>query len=231
MENNYHVVLLDMDGTFLNSRGAGTIPNEWAYNAFKKTLNRYGLTLSREEIDAFFLNPLRLEGEEGVRKFCKRFGLECEEFWARREQDVIDGKIEAIRRGDITLCKGSEGIIKYLNSKCYLAVVSDSQQACVDYALEHFHLKPYFTIWFGRRSDLSSLDRRKPTPFYINKVLKELHMHRDEAILVDDSPVGILAAHNAGIDSVLIGTEEKVRQYQSNPTFLIQTIGDLKRIL
>ncbi|RJS70744.1 HAD family hydrolase [Methanophagales archaeon] len=229
--NAYKVVILDMDGTFLNSRGHGEIPHVWAYEAFKKTVSNYGLNFTIEEIDKYFLAPLHSEGEEGVKRFCTRFGLDCEEFWSRREKDVIDAKIEAMRRGEIELCKGSEEIIKYLGKKSYLAVVSDSQQACVDYALDHFKLKPYFRIWYGRRSELESLAIRKPNPFYINKVLNELSTSKDEAILVDDSAVGVLAAKKAGIDSVFIYRGEKELGDNYKPTFLVRDIEELRRIL
>lgn len=232
METNYKVVLLDMDGTFLDSRGGGEIPNEWAYEAFKKTLRHYGITLTIEEINNLFLAPLHAKGEEGVIRFCDRFGFDCEEFWRRREKDVIEAKMIAIRGGVIKLCKGSEEIIRYLSKRFYLAVVSDSQQACVNYALEHFNLKPYFALWFGRRSELESLAKRKPNPFYINEVLRELNVRKEEAILVDDSPIGILAAKNAGIDSVLIRSEEiSERKYEYEPTFLVKNIGELRKVL
>ncbi|MCK4475329.1 MAG: HAD-IA family hydrolase [Methanophagales archaeon] len=231
MENEYKVVIFDMDGTFLNSRGDGEIPHVWAYEAFKKTLRHYGLSLSVEEIDKLFLVPLHSEGEEGVRRFCNRFGLDNEEFWSRREKEVIEAKIEAMRRGEIKLCKGSEGIIKYLSNRFYLAIVSDSQQKCVDYALEHFNLRPYFKIWYGRRSELRSLANRKPNPFYINRVLSELSTIRESAILVDDSPVGILAAKRAGIDSVFIYRGEKEVGDIYKPTFLVKDVEELGGIL
>ena len=231
MRNKYKVVIFDMDGTFLNSRGEGEIPNMWAYEAFRKTVNNYGLNLTIEEIDKYFLAPLHSDGAEGVRRFCNRFGLDCEEFWARRERDVIEAKIEAMQRGEIKLCKGSEAVIKYLSNKSYLAVVSDSQQACVDYALEYFGLKPYFKIWYGRRSELESLANRKPNPFYINRVLNELNTRREKAIVVDDSVVGVLAAKRAGIDSVFIYRGEKKVRDIYEPTFLVRNIEELGGIL
>lgn len=226
--NKHRVVILDMDGTFLDSRGAGAVAHEWAYDAFEKTLGYYGLTLSIEEIDRLFLTPLHTDGEEGVREFCNRFDLDCNEFWTRREKDVIEAKIETMRGGEITLCKDSVAVIKYLSGRYYLAVVSDSQQACVDFALQHFKLRPYFKIWYGRKSDLVALKNRKPNPYYVNKVLAELNMQREDAILVDDSPVGILAAKSAGIDSVLIMHEE---QSDCEPTFLVKHIGELREVL
>ncbi len=232
MGTSYKLVILDMDGTFLDSKGKGEIPTEWAYEAFKKTLRYYSITLSIKEINTLFLAPLRHEGAEGVQTFCERFGLDTEEFWARREKDVIDAKIEAIRSGVIKLCTGSEKIIPYLSGKFYLAVVSDSQQACVDFALDYFNLKPYFAIWYGRKSDLDSLAKRKPNPFYINEVLRALNMREEEALLADDSPIGIVAARNAGIDSVLIcNDEEKRAQCADEPTYSVKNIIELKKVL
>lgn len=179
-----------------------------------------------------FLAPLRREGADGVRQFCNRFGLDSEEFWARREKDVIEAKIEAMRSGVIKPCTGSGEIIQYLSERCYLAVMSDSQQACVDYALDYFNLKRYFTIWYGRKSDLESLGNRKPNPIYIDRIVRELDVPRKKAILADDSPIGILAARNAGIDSVLICQNERIKaQCESEPTFVIETIGELRKVL
>ncbi|MBA5942653.1 MAG: HAD hydrolase-like protein [Methanophagales archaeon] len=148
MVQKYQIVLLDMDNTFLDSRGKGEIPNEWAYGAFEKSLRYYGITLTIAEMNNLFIAPLYYEGVEGVIKFCNTFGLDSEEFWARRERDIIEAKIEAIRSGLIKLCNGSEETIKYLNiiKRFHLAVVSDSQQACVDYTLEYLKLKQYFAV-------------------------------------------------------------------------------------
>jgi phosphoglycolate phosphatase len=232
METTYQLVLLDMDGTFLDSRGKGRIPNEWAYNAFEKTLRQYSITLTIVEINTLFLAPLRREGADGVRQFCARFGLDSEEFWARREKDVIESKIAAMRNGVIKPCAGSDAIIRYLSKNCYLAVVSDSQQACVDYALDYFNLKHYFRIWYGRKSDLESLVKRKPNPFYINRILDALNVPRKKAILADDSPVGVLAAKNAGIDSVLICQNERIKaKCESEPTFIVESINELRKVL
>lgn len=186
-------------------------------------------------------------------KFCELFRLDCEEFWERRERDVIEAKIEAIRTGLIKLCKGAGEIIKYLNitKQFHLAVVSDSQQVCVDYTLEYFNLKQYFAVWYGRDSELKTLANRKPSPFYINKMLRELNIRRRDAILVDDSYIGILAAKNAGIDSVLIShcndldmevdENDKVKEKEKEklvnceselePTFLVNNISELRKIL
>ena len=233
MANQYKTVIFDMDETLLNSKGVRAIAHEWAYEAFRKTLRHYGLALSMTEIDILFLAPMHSDGEAGVRRFCNKFGLDTEDFWARREADVIEAKIEAMRTGEIKLCYGSEAIIKYLSGRFYLAVVSDSQQACVDYALAHFHLKSHFQIWYGRSSDLVGLANRKPSPYYINKVISELDMQQEDVILVDDSPAGILAANRAGIDSVLIGNAgaDKVIMYNSKPTFFLHNIGELKQVI
>ena len=87
---------------------------------------------------------------------------------------------------------------------------------------------------------MKSLSDRKPSPFYINKVLAELDIQRRAAILVDDSPVGVLASKRAGIDSILIsndGRSEKEPEsklepeLEPEPTYIVRSITELKRVL
>jgi beta-phosphoglucomutase-like phosphatase (HAD superfamily) len=62
--------------------------------------------------------------------------------------------------------------------------------------------------------------------------LRELNLCREDAILVDDSPVGILAAKNAGIDSVLIcNNDEKRVKCEYEPTFSVKDISELRMVL
>jgi len=84
MGTEYKVVIFDMDGTFLDSRGGGTVAHEWAYEAFRKTLSNYGLNLSIAEIDKYFLTPLYSDGAQGVKTFCDRFELDWAEVWESR---------------------------------------------------------------------------------------------------------------------------------------------------
>ncbi len=226
----YDAVLLDMDGTFLDSGGRGDIKYKWAYDAFKKTMRRYGIRLSTDEIRVLFWEPLlSLSGKKGVLSFCERFGLDPEKFWEHRERDVIEEKIKAIKRGEIKLYDRSEEAIKKLSESFSLAVVSDSQQECVDFAIEYFNLKDYFKVWYGRGSKLDDLEKRKPNPYYINKVLDEFGTRK--AILVDDSPLGVEAAKNAGIDSALLvrerGGRDPALQKQVRPTYLIRKLSEL----
>ncbi|HEX59792.1 MAG TPA: HAD family hydrolase [Methanomicrobia archaeon] len=223
----YDVVILDMDGTILDSRGSGDIEYKWAYNAFERTLARFGIRLTIDQINEYFLKPLILRGRQGVLEFCKRFGLDCELFWSFREQDVIEAKIEAMKRGEIKLVRDAKKVISYLSRKYELAVVSDSQQECVDFAMQYFRLTPFFRFWYGRGSRLEDLDFRKPNPYYINLVLHKLHTKN--AILVDDSQLGVLAAKRAGIASALIWKEPVKIKYE--PTHVIRDLAELETIL
>jgi len=184
--SKYRLVIFDMDDTLLNSRGRSAVAYEWAYRAFEKTLRRYGLSLSRREIDTLFLAPLHAKNEEGVRKFCRRFNLNVEDFWRNRERDVIEAKKEAMRSGEITLCEGAYDIVRDLSGDFLLAVVSDSQQEC-----------------------------------------NELKVPRENAILVDDSPLGILAAKRARMDAVLVSRT----RVECEPKFWVKDIRQLRDIL
>ncbi|MHC1579420.1 MAG: HAD family hydrolase [Candidatus Alkanophagales archaeon] len=225
----YDVVILDMDGTILDSRGGGAIEYKWAYDAFERTLARFGIRLTIDQINEYFLKPLILRGRRGVLEFCERFGLDCELFWSFRERDVIEAKIEAMKRGEIKLVRGARRVLSYLSRRYELAVVSDSQQECVDFAVRHFGLTPFLKFWYGRGSRLEDLDLRKPNPHYINLVLHKLHTRN--AILVDDSQLGVLAARRAGIASVLIWKEKEPVRIKYEPTYVIRDLTELENIL
>lgn len=224
----YDVVILDMDGTFLDSRGEGETEYEWAYRAFKRTMRRYNIDLTRKEMDELFMQPLFTKGKEGVIDFTKRFGLDYADFWHYREKDVIEAKINAMKSGEIVLYEGARDVIRYLSEKYDLAVLSDSQMPCVDYALDCFGIKCYFKIWYGRGSNLEDLENRKPNPYYLRKTLDKLDARN--AILVDDSSIGIDAAIRSGIDSVLLVRTEKTMD-KRGANHLIRDLSELVQIL
>ncbi|MHC1567448.1 MAG: HAD family hydrolase [Candidatus Syntropharchaeia archaeon] len=223
----YDTIIFDMDGTLINSRGKGEISYRWARDALKKTMKKFGVEW-RNGIDEIFLSLITKKGGKGLEEFCKMYKIkDIHSFWRERERDVIEAKISAIDSGEITLYDSVRRIVGYLSNKYALAIVSDSQQECVEHAVRHFDLVPYFRVWYGRGSELEDLKKLKPEPDYILRVLEELGSNR--AVLVDDSPYSILAAEKAGIDSILLlrGKKEILKE----PDYIIDDLMELKKIL
>ena len=94
-----------------------------------------------------------------------------------------------------------------------LAIISNTPDYIVDYQLKHFNLRRFFKIIIGLGEDQTIC---KPEPTGINLALdfflKNNKLHEEKsivemksnAIMIGDSKVDILAAHNAKIKSCLI---------------------------
>jgi HAD superfamily hydrolase (TIGR01509 family) len=81
-----------------------------------------------------------------------------------------------------------------------LAIASSSPHGWVDPHLERLKLKHYFDT-IRCRDDVAAV---KPDPALYNLVLEDLGVSPEDAIVFEDSPNGILAAHRAGIFCVAV---------------------------
>ncbi|MDI6807038.1 MAG: HAD hydrolase-like protein [Candidatus Aenigmarchaeota archaeon] len=241
IEMKYNAIIFDLDGTIIDPRGKGSVEYGWAYNALRKTLEPYGINLSNKEIDKKFLQLFHSRGKLAAEEFCSEFGIkDYQSFWKARERDAIEAKISAIDREEIPLYP-DVWVVKKLYRQYDLAIASDSQQACVDHVVRHFGLQPYFKLWYGRGSEPEDLEKLKPNPFLLNRILEELQLDdRKKAVLVDDSLInGSLVAERAGIDFILLCREAKNLNSTINnlpstikkPTHLILSLMELEEVL
>lgn len=107
-----------------------------------------------------------------------------------------------------------ELLLKYLHSHRYkIALASSSNEKTIDKALTTSHLKQYFQIITSGNSFKES----KPNPEIYLYSLKQLNSTKEETIIIEDSPSGIQAAVNAGIDVIALrDTKFQLDQSQAN---------------
>lgn len=100
----------------------------------------------------------------------------------------------------ITLMPRTITILKKLNKKYTLALITNRSKPTTQLLLRRHNLKKYFAVIIDRED----VTRHKPHPEGINKALKKLRLKPSDTIFVGDMPEDILAAHNAKLKSILI---------------------------
>ena len=98
------------------------------------------------------------------------------------------------------------GVLDYLHEAkrlgLKLAIASSSQHSWVDTHARRMGIFDYFDRVIC--ADDVGIGRTKPHPDLFLKALDELHVRKDEAIVFEDSPNGVRAAHAAGIFVVAV---------------------------
>jgi HAD superfamily hydrolase (TIGR01509 family) len=115
---------------------------------------------------------------------------------------IHDLKLE-IYNTKISEIKPRIAIVRLMNSLsgvCKLAILSNSTRDTVVEILRLHNLYSHFEIVVTRED----VTKPKPNPMGINLILKQTNARPDEAILIDDSLIGVEAGHNAGIEVLLV---------------------------
>ena len=150
-------------------------------------LNEYALALSPEELDILY--GLSWSGVFDWLARNRGFGKSMEEVWGtflRRKRDYLSANRLRVARG----------IDRMLALPVPQAIVSGSTRAEVDAILDNIGMK-------ADSVDLILTDedcvKGKPDPEGFLKALDALKASPDQALVFEDSPAGIEAAHRAGI--------------------------------
>jgi len=176
-------VVFDCDGTLVESELIHA-------KALQGALARWGVDLGVEQIrtqstgiaNADYLR--RLADERGV-----ALPLDAEM--------VIEEIASRLIVDEIRLTEGAEGIVRHLASNGVgLAVASNSSRRLVGEMLHAVGLAPAFAERIVTRDDVTS---PKPAPDVYCLAARLLRIRCEDAIAVEDSPVGITAARAAGM--------------------------------
>lgn len=187
------VVLFDMDGVILEGHGTDSIVHS---RALDDVLRERGMEIGDD------LRPA-LETYEYTEAFvsaCETLGVDPAEFYTARERRSAKRSVERLAAGTRTLCPDAEALDR-LSDHTTIGLVSNNYDPTVAFVVDHFRLDAFGFVR-GRDLGPDGFRRRKPDPHYLEEALNSLDT--SEGYYVGDRETDILAAKNAGLDSVFI---------------------------
>ncbi len=198
-------VIFDLDGTVVDSLGVWSdVDVRLARALGVKDVDINALNRLREKTLAQFRND-----PSPYTRFCGEFGkfvgspLSAEEIHATRYRISRE-----VLKTDVKLRAGVSDVIRHLkNEGLRLCVATTTKKANIDIYSDvnttirnELLLREYFEFFIT----IENVERIKPDPECYFLALSQLNLRPEEALVVEDSRTGLLAAKAAGIDTLIV---------------------------
>lgn len=201
MLENKKVIIFDMDGTLIDSIGI--------WNDIDEQLIK---TIGNGKIDNVDIGIQRDRKLEEYSKTEDAYLEYCGFLKEKYNSSMTKEEIKKIRyeiadnylRNIVDYKQDAENVIKYLKKKGFVLVIASTTN---DHTIEHYkkdnkniitkaNLEDFFSIIYSK----GAVKELKPNPEVHYKILNELKVKPEECLIVEDSLIGVQAAHNANID-------------------------------
>ena len=212
------LLIFDVDGTVWDSE-------KDVYLSFNHTLNTLaGFEITKEEFQ-------KLAGMHLGAMFEKVLPEDKKAFAAEYEKAYKKYYIDEEHYADATeLFPNVKKIIdKFKNDGYYMAVASSKPKRILDKMMNKFDLKGFNYVLGTEESNF----KHKPDPEIVNYIMDNLHVTKEESVIIGDSKSDILTGKNAGIDTIAVtyGYDKKENLENAKPTFIIDNFGELENII
>lgn len=210
----YKHILFDLDGTL-------TDPQEGIINSVQYALKRFGVQRENHELLYFIGPPLHKSFEEIFETEQKAF----EAVDVYREYYTVKGIFEN------RLYEGITELLEVLNkNNKTLHIATSKPTKFAEQILHHFNIHHHFKIIMGSNMDGSRTEKQE----VIQEILNQLpNVKPSEFVMIGDRKYDVIGAKHHGLDSISVafgyGTLEEIRN--AEPTYLAETVNDLKKLL
>lgn len=199
------LIMFDMDGTLIDSGYAIT-----------NTINYVRENLGFERLEKNFI----LEKVNDPNINAAEFFYGTKEFTSEQTK-LFEEYYNKHCLTDLVVYDGISKLVDDLkNDNFTLAVATNANSDYAHKMLNHVGLGKYFSTILG----YDSVKNPKPHPEMVNKILDKHDTHKDLAQLIGDSHKDIMAATNAGVDSVLVNWG-----FSNHEEDAIETIEELEK--
>lgn len=191
----YDAVIFDFDGVLMDSGFDGF---QWALDEREKLIEKKDWNMDLNKLRQGIFQPSH---SEDLERIMNQENVSWSQLRAM-EEAVAERKVEMASTGEIEVFEDAKKILGNLN--CPKAVVSNAYNDYLQTLLEELDIKDEIDFWIAPRlaKIKSYRDKMKPEPEMIEEALESLGT--ENAVMVGDQVSDILAARNAGIDSIYI---------------------------
>jgi len=178
------LLIFDMDGTILDS--GTTIVN---------TINHVREELGFEKLEKNYA----LEKVNDPNINASKFFYGTDDF-TLQQKELFEEHYNANCLNGLELYDGMAKLIDDLNQEFTLTIATNANSTFARKMLDYLEVGKYFETILG----FDSVKQAKPHPEMVYKILDTHNIQKDRTQLIGDSHKDIMAANNAGIDSVLV---------------------------
>ncbi|SFR56723.1 MULTISPECIES: HAD family hydrolase [Halorubrum] len=164
---------------------------------------------------------------ERLHEICAAYELDVNTFWEARERLDEESQFKKFesdsrtRYDDVTA-------ISDVSQTC--GIVSNNHHSTIEFVMDFFDLQSTFDTYYGREKTVESLDYKKPNTHYLDLALSELG--GESALYVGDSEHDVIAAHQAGMDSVFVRRPHCTDvTLSTTPTYEINNLHEIPEIV
>lgn len=188
MTEEIKAVIFDMDGVLVDSM-------KYHVLSFDEALAEIGLDVKKEEL-------YRLEGKGSklvLEKLFERRGINLGE-------EVLDELVSRKREmfdkiNETEPYPGVKDLLEELKNYFKIGLVSGSNRKNV-----HEFVSKYFEDIFDEVIAEEDTENKKPSPDPYEKCLEELGLDAEDCLVVENAPLGVMSAKDAGIECWAIAT-------------------------
>lgn len=182
------LIIFDMDGLMFDTEKIGV--STWI-----KAGETHGYQITEQHV----LRIIGLNKQSSMSVFKELFGdsFPYEDLYNTR----VTSALEIIEKNGVPIKEGLYELLEYLEEKGLKKAVatSTSRERAVSLLSKAGILNRFDTILCG-----DEVTNGKPNPEIFLKVCEKLNVNPDEALVLEDSEMGLLAAHAAGIKCIVI---------------------------
>lgn len=199
-----HLIMFDMDGTLIDS---GT--------SITNTVNHVRENLGFQRMEKNYILEKVNDPTINVAEFF--YGTPN---FTEQQKVLFEDHYNATCLENLELYDGINKLIDDLSSDFTLAVATNANSTFAKKMLDYLGIGNHFKTILGYDSVVNA----KPHPEMVYKILDEHNIQKQNAQLIGDSHKDIMAATNAGIDSVLVNWG-----FSNHDEEAIETIEELEK--